>query len=112
MTTNTKSQLVGIAAAANNIPASQVVVQAGDTYYAYDPATGTYWAGMKFTPTPTSADQSAFQDAGAYYLFTKGSTGTWSSVGAGLAGSPCPAIPAAVVALWDWAAGSCHPSSV
>jgi hypothetical protein len=53
------------------------------------------------------------QDDGAYLLFTGASPTSWTPVNDGLGGvggTPCPlAIPAGVLAAWNWAAGSCRP---
>jgi hypothetical protein len=114
-----RTQLVAAGAALNNIPAAQYTGLApGLTYYAFDRATNTYWAGARLVPAP-SADPSAptqaqvsSQDEGSYYVFRQPAGGSWTVYPAGNTGpdSPCPvSIPSAVVHLWAWPAGSCRP---
>jgi hypothetical protein len=53
------------------------------------------------------------QDDGAYLLFSMPAGGVWTAVNDGLGGLPgsaCPApVPAAILALWHWPAGTCNP---
>ncbi len=112
MTTTVRSKLITLAAAANNLPPTDVTMEPTNAVYAYDPGTATFWAGAKFAVTAGAATSPAFQDAGAYVLFSQAEGGTWQLHTAGLAGSPCPDIPAGVVALWGWPSGSCHPTGV
>ena len=100
------SDFVGLGAAPNNEPA----------YYAYDKSTLTYWAGASLVPKPSSyAAQVAVQDDGAYLIFQRTPPGTWQAHDVGYTGTvgTCAAyhvsIPAPVVAVWFWAAGTCHP---
>jgi hypothetical protein len=86
----------------------------GLTYYAYDPVTLTYWAGARLDPLSYQA-QVASQDDGAYLLFSRPKSGSWTAIPVGMAGGPeggpCPtALPAAVVKVWGWPPGTCHPS--
>jgi len=51
----------------------------GSTYYAYDPATNTYWALASFEPS-SAASQSVlvgFQDGGSMGMFRKTGAGSW-----------------------------------
>lgn len=113
--TNTlRAELLQAAAAGNGIPASDYSgLRPGQTYYAYDPATGTYWAGAALIPKSSSIKaQVSVQDDGAYLLFTKPSGGSWKvyPVGmTGVAGATCPvAVPPAVLRVWGWPAGACR----
>jgi hypothetical protein len=123
VTDQIRSQLVAAAAALNSVPASQYTGLApGLTYYALDNQTNIYWAGARLVPAP-SADPSqptgaqvSSQDAGSYYVFYQPlSGGPWTVYAAGNEGpgTSCPVtIPAAVLQVWGWPAGSCRPSGV
>jgi len=109
-----RQSLLEAGAALNKLPVSDYLGLApGKTYYAYDSVTQTYWAGAALDPSPSSQQaQVAAQDDGSYLLFTRGANGTWTAQDDGLGGTggtPCPAIPAAVVAVWNWAPGTCRP---
>jgi hypothetical protein len=118
VTDQVRAQLVATGAALNGIPASEYTgLRPGETYYGYDPATKTYWAGAGLVPSPSSMRaQVAAQDDGAYVLFERPDAGTWKAydVGlAGMAGSPCPvAVPAGILRLWGWHPGSCQPPTL
>ena len=119
VTDQVRSQLVAAGAAVNAIPVAQYRgLAAGLTYEALDRSTGTYWAGARLVPAPSSDPsnptraQVASQDDGSYYIFRGGPGGTWTAYAAGASGpqTPCPVtVPAAVVAVWGWPAGSCRP---
>ncbi|HEX3825026.1 MAG TPA: hypothetical protein VHV79_11240 [Mycobacteriales bacterium] len=86
----------------------------GQTYYGYNPATSTYWAGGGLVPSPSSMPaQVSVQDDGSYLLFSRAAGGKWSAVNvglAGVAGATCPmAVPAGILAVWHWKPGSCRP---
>jgi hypothetical protein len=114
-----RTQLVDAGAALNNIPASEYTgLASGFTYYAFDDATGTYWAGARLVPAPSANPanptqaQVASQDAGSYYLFRQPQGGAWVAYAAGNTGpdTPCPVtVPAEVLRVWGWPAGSCRP---
>jgi hypothetical protein len=116
-----RAQLVATGAALNNIPASEYTGLApGLTYYALDNTTRTYWAGARLVPAPSSNPSSptqaqiSSQDAGSYYLFNRPESGNWTAYPAGNTGpsSSCPiSVPAAVLRVWGWPAGSCRPSA-
>ncbi len=118
VTAGLRTQLLAVAAAMNNVPVSGYTGLApGETYYAYDPTTATYWAGAALVPSSSSTPaQVSVQDDGSYILFSRSGTGPWTaqSVGAtGEGGTTCPvAIPPSVVALWGWPAGTCKPPGV
>jgi hypothetical protein len=111
-----RRSLLDAAAAYHQLPASDYVrLRAGITYYAFDPARRTYYAAAGLVPSSSSLPaQVGTQDDGAYNLFTKleGSS-TWTVYDDGLGAaqdSTCPIeIPAAVLAAWNWQAGSCYP---
>jgi hypothetical protein len=48
-------------------------------YYAYDPATGTYWAEAYFAPSSRASFQVSvgFQDGASIGLFTRAGNGSW-----------------------------------
>jgi hypothetical protein len=99
-----KSELLAAFAAVKNIPASDVAGADPDSiYYAYDPATQTYWAmaiyGAKSTDSQTVQD--SFQDAGSHGFFKKSGSGPWQ---VDLDIGPCANIfffPQAVLVAWD-----------
>ena len=76
------------------IPPSAVAGIAPRTlHYAYDPATGTYWAVADFSPTEAASQTAAFigfQDGGNAAVFTQPPGGSWrvKSVGPCMAGLP------------------------
>ena len=119
VTDQVRSQLLAAGAATNGIPVAQYSGLApGLTYEALDRSTGTYWAGARLVPAPSSDPsnptraQVASQDDGSYYIFRGGPGGTWTAYAAGASGpqTPCPVtVPATVVAVWGWPAGSCRP---
>lgn len=112
-----RAGLLQAAASANGIPAADYSgLLAGQTYYAYDPSTGTYWAGAALVPKSSSIKaQVSVQDDGGYLLFTKPAGGTWKvyPVGmTGVAGATCPVtVPSAVLHVWGWPAGTCRPAA-
>jgi hypothetical protein len=116
LTATIRAQLVAAAARLNSLPASAYLgLVRGESYYGFDPVTKAYWAGGALDPSPSSQRaQVSVQDDGGYYIFEKPAGGSWtaSAVGlAGIEGTTCPVhIPPAVVALWHWPAGACHPA--
>jgi hypothetical protein len=121
VTDQLRVQLVAAGAALNNIPVAEYTGLApGHTYYAYDSAIQTYWAGARLVPAATSDPsnpsraQVASQDDGSYYLFRQPRGGSWTAyaVGASGPGTSCPTTPPAGVAqVWGWPAGSCRPTN-
>src|SRR5271155_3431163 len=88
----------------------------GTTYYAFDLSTSTYWAGASLVPSPSSSQAGVVvQDDGAYLIFDRPAHAAWQAhdVGYSDAVGDCAAyhvgIPAAVVELWHWVPGTCHP---
>ncbi len=119
VTDEIRSELTAAGATLNSLPASAYTgLRPGETYYAYDAATQTYWASGGLVPSASSTQaQISTQDDGAYLLFTRPAGGAWKAYAVGLAGtpegSPCPiAVPAAVLQLWHWPPGSCRPATI
>jgi hypothetical protein len=119
VTDQIRSELVAAGATLNSLPASAYTgLRPGETYYAYDATTQTYWAGAGLLPSSSSTPaQVSTQDDGAYLLFTRTATGAWKAYDVGLAGTPdgtpCSiTVPSAILALWNWPAGSCRPSTI
>ena len=118
VTSEIKSQLLQAGAALNGLPASAFDgLMSGNTYYAYDPATATYWAGAKLVPSSSSLRaQVSVQDNGSYVLFRRPAGKAWTAqdVGlAGVAGTKCTtSVPASVLTVWNWPARSCRPASI
>lgn len=122
ITDQIRAELVAAGATARGLkPSDFTGLRAGLTYYAFDAATQTYWAGGELVPSPSSQDAMvSSQDDGAYTIFFKKSGGHWVAADSGMAGSntepgasPCRySPPAGVLALWGWPAGSCHPNGV
>jgi hypothetical protein len=113
-----RAQLVAAAATLNGLPASAYLgLVHGESYYGFDPATNTYWAGGALDPSPSSQRaQVSVQDDGGYYIFEEPAGGSWTASAegmAGIAGATCSVhIPPALVALWHWPAGACRPAGI
>lgn len=115
-----RAQLVAAGAKAKGLTATDFTgLVKGFTYYAYDPATHTYWAGAALKPSPSSMPaQVSTQDDGSYTLFHRSATGSWIAMDSALAGpngpadsKPCSVTPpAGVLTIWGWPANSCHPT--
>ena len=118
LTDAVRAQLTAAAARLNGLPASAYLgLVHGEGYYGFDPATNTYWAGGALDPSPSSQQaQVSVQDDGGYYIFQEPAGGSWTASAEGLAGiggTTCSVhIPPALVALWRWQAGACHPAGV
>jgi hypothetical protein len=114
----TRAQLTAAAARLNGLPASAYLgLVKGESYYGFEPATNTYWAGGALDPSPSSQRaQVSVQDDGGYYIFREPAGGPWTASAeglAGIAGTTCSVhIPLALVALWHWPAGACHPAGI
>lgn len=117
-----RAELVLAGAKARGLKASDFTsLQAGMTYYAYDPATQTYWAGGDLVPSPHSyRAQVSSQDDGSYTLFRRSAFGAWVATDSGMAGpnsgqaaGTCSVVPPpSILRLWGWPAKSCHPNGV
>jgi hypothetical protein len=110
-----RSSLLDAAAKYHQLPPKDYVgLDPRMTYYAFDPATDLYYAAAGLRPSPHSlAAQVGTQDDGGYNLFTRAPHAAWTVYNDGLGaaqGDKCPIkIPASVLAVWDWHAGSCFP---
>ncbi len=115
ITNAVRAQLVQAGAALNTLPASAYTgLAAGQTYYAYDPVTATYWAGAALVPSHSSLRaEVSVQDDGSYILYSRPAGGTWKAQAVGLAGiegATCPTpVPESILAVWGWAPGTCRP---
>jgi hypothetical protein len=60
-------------------PSDVAGTRPGSVYYAYDPATDTYWALANFLPSSTASSRvlAGFQDGASIGLFTRAGTGSW-----------------------------------
>ena len=117
MRTPLRNQLIAAAAKINgNVPVTQYAgLEPGRTYYAYDPATKTYWAGAGLVPrSDSTAAAVSVQDNGSYNLFRRTVGGSWTAYDVGLAGvggTRCPIEPpATILRLWAWPTNTCHPA--
>jgi len=115
-TATVKAQLLAAGAALHKLkPSDYTGLTKGETYYAYDADTKTYWAGTQLVPSPSSQPaQIANQDDGAYLVFRRFGAGAWRGweTGAAIAPADCRVkVPAVVIAVWNWAPGACHPRS-
>lgn len=117
MTAPVRNQLIAAAERINgHIPVSQYAgLKPGRTFYAYDPATRTYWAGAGLVPRDgSSAAAVSVQDDGSYNLFRRPAGAGWTAYDVGLAGvegSRCPIEPpSAILRLWGWPSNSCNPA--
>jgi hypothetical protein len=111
-----KTQLLAAGAALHKLPASDYTgLTKGDTYYAYDSSTKTYWAGTQLLASSTSQQaQIGNQDDGAYLVFHRSGSRPWKGTETGAANTPSSCgvkVPAGVIAVWNWAPGACHPRS-
>jgi hypothetical protein len=111
-----KTQLLAAGAALHKLkPSDYTGLTKGETYYAYDAATKTYWAGTQLVPRSSSQPaQIANQDDGAYLVFRRFGAGAWRGWETGAAPAPADCqvkVPAVVIAVWNWAPGTCHPRS-
>ncbi|MDT5014422.1 MAG: hypothetical protein QOD39_582 [Mycobacterium sp.] len=111
-----RAELLQTGADLHGVPASEYVGLApGETYYAYDPDTLTYWAGasLRTRPNPSERAQVSGQDAGSYILYKKIKGGLWTAFNIG-AGDPdpqeCPQnLPLSIMNMWGWDPLYCRP---
>ena len=108
VTPSVRAALLAAGAASHNLTAADYTgLAAGQTYYAYDSATGTYWAGAALVPSASSTPaQVSNQDDGAYLIFTMLPGQHWVVFNDGLggmSGAHCAVVvPAAVRTVWGW----------
>ncbi len=112
-----RAQLIAAGAAMHQLPSSDYTgLIKGETFYAFDPATGIHWAGAGLKASPNSMKaQVGDQDDGAFLDFEQRPGGAWKAYPAGIPGSTnyscAVTIPADVLAVWGWPSGTCHPPS-
>jgi hypothetical protein len=100
--------LLKAGAKAHGLPSHDFArLTAGRTYYAYDPATMTYWAGAQLVPSMGNiAAQVVVQDDGAYDVFVRHPGVGWTAYEDGLGTQPhtrCSiVVPTAVRTVWGW----------
>lgn len=117
ITSAVRTSLVDAGASHFALPASDFLgLGLGAAYYAYDRVTSTYWAGASLVPNPKSYEAGVVvQDDGAYLIFDRNVHGSWQvhdvgySDSVGICADYHVSIPSAVVAVWDWVPGTCHP---
>lgn len=104
-----RASLLATGAASHRLPVKDYLgLTKDETYYAYDEANKTFYAGAGLDPSPNSmAAQVGAQDDGAYYLFARAAGATkWKIYDDGLGGADgakCPiTLPSAVRAVWGW----------
>jgi hypothetical protein len=113
--TSVRAQLLAAGAALHQLPVADYTgLVPKETYYAYDPATNTYWAGAGLVASKKSTKaQIGDQDDGAYLVFDRPAAGTWRAHDAGIPGDnhfTCSiVVPAGVLTVWHWTPGNCHP---
>ena len=116
VTSTMRASLLHDGAASHGLPVKDYLgLRVGLTYLAIDFTTRTYYAGAALDPSPTSLPaQVSNQDDGSYLLFTRHmGAHHWKVYNDGLGavrGTKCPVLlPAAVVKVWHWTAGTCYP---
>ena len=101
-----RKQLVTAVAPVHDAPVSDIASTApGSVYYAYDPATGSYYAMARFVPAAGAPlqVQVSFQDGGAFGLFKKAGNGPWQAENGGFP-NICAEVkffPAPVLTAWN-----------
>ena len=103
----TRAELLSAYAAVMRIPTADATADPGETYYAYDPTTNTYWARANYGPTSGDPAQVTyeFQDGGQIGYFKKVGNGSWQVENGGQP-AICGALkffPTAVLAAWSQA---------
>jgi hypothetical protein len=106
VTTAVRSGLLAAYAAAKNIPVADVAGSVpGSIYYAYDPATGTYWAMAAYEPLSSDSltVRVGFQDGASDAFYRKAGSASWQVT---LGGAPviCGELrffPASVLEAWS-----------
>jgi hypothetical protein len=109
-----RTGLLAAYAAYKSIPPSDVQGVPGSVYYAYQPATGTYWALARYEPTSGDSQtvQVGFQDGGSDGFFKRTGAGPWQ---VSLGGEPeiCTQprfFPQPVLAAWSLSTGAAQRS--
>lgn len=111
ITSAEKSELTAAYVAFRAISLSDVAGEGptpGSVYYAYDPATDTYWALADFQPSGTASldVQVGFQDGGGIAMFQKAGSEAWQTTSAGEPQFCAEAkfFPPAVLTAWSMSA--------
>jgi hypothetical protein len=114
VTTAVIKSILDAGAKYHQLPATDYTgLDPGTAYYAFDPATNTFYAAAGLDPSPHSLKaQIGAQDDGGYNLFVRlASNANWTVYNDGLGGadgSVCPIlIPQSVLMVWNWKPGSC-----
>ena len=107
VTASVRRQLKVAYLAYMNFPSSSIAGNVSNSvYYAYDGATGTYWAMAGFLASSTVSQSTAvaLQDGGSEALFTRSSDGAWKvqrgSSGSGAVCEEVKFFPATVLTAW------------
>jgi outer membrane murein-binding lipoprotein Lpp len=104
LTPAVKAQLVAAFVAAKKINADEVTGETpGSGYYAYLPATRTYWALAGFTLSSKASYQTQVdtQDGGGHFLFSRRAGEPWTGSATGIPW-PCPGqLDPALSRLWN-----------
>jgi hypothetical protein len=86
-------------------PSDVAGTRPGSVYYAYDPATHTYWAQADFAPSSTASVKVlvGFQDGASIGFFTRIGNGSWQvqSGGAPVVCTEVRFFPQAVLIAWS-----------
>jgi hypothetical protein len=114
VTSTIRGELTAAFLAQRSVPLAEVAgggPMPGSVYYAYDPATSTYWAAANFTPINTLSLSAleAFQNGGDIGMFRKVGAGPWQ-VQTGASSLTCLGpkyFPQSVFVAWSLAA-SCR----
>jgi hypothetical protein len=105
VTPSVRDELQAAYVASMQFPPSEIAGTAPNSmYYAYDPATGAYWAMATFVESATASSNTGveMQDGGDTGMFTEASDGAWQMrrasfpTGCGL----LHFFPAAVIKVW------------
>ena len=108
-----RAELFQAGAALKGLPTSDFVgLKPGDTYYAYDAETDTFWAGAGLVPSMNSYEgMVSSQDDGSYTLFERPAGGAWRAFQDGVGESMgCPApLPSTITSIWGWSPQWCGP---
>jgi hypothetical protein len=102
-----RAELLSAYAVLMRIPAADATARLGETYYAYDPTSHTYWAQADYGPTSGDPAQVTyeFQDGGQIGYFKKVGSGSWQVENGGEP-AICEALkffPVTVLAAWSQA---------
>lgn len=101
-----RNELTAAYVNSRGIPLSDVAgTIPGSVYYAYDPATDTYWAEATFRPSRTASFKVlvGFQDGGSIGLFVRAARSGWQvqQGGVPVVCSEVPFFPPAVLMAWS-----------